>query len=144
METNPVRSQLISDQRSSRASVVRLVEHAAAAMGSAQGWVMQGNSGCLLATGAVEQAAVLGANAVSGATEMLAAQPTTAMLVVSQSDSALLLLDAGGSSVLLARTLQGSDAACAISHNTPSAADAYCRGTFQRATCPALTGSLLA
>jgi len=103
-----VRGQLMKDQRSSRASVARHAQCAEAALGSLQQRALQRNSDCLLVACAVEEAAVHGSGAVSGA-----AQPATAILLVSLTASALLLLDAGGS-VVLGSALHGSASSLCI------------------------------
>ncbi len=72
----PVRGQLMTDQRSSRASIARHAQCAAAALGSLQQRALQRNSDCLLVVCAVEEAAVHGSGAVSGA-----AQSATAILL---------------------------------------------------------------
>ena len=108
----PVRAQLEADQRGSRASVVRLVDRAAAAMGSVEGLTMQHSS--IITACAVEEAPAFGANGVNSASNARAAQPLAAVLLVSHSASTLLLLDAGGSTLMFAPSLRGPHAACKL------------------------------
>lgn len=63
---------------------------------------------CVLVACAIEEAAVIGADAELNASRRHAVQPSTAILLLSLEEPALLLLDAGGSSAMLVSRLKGA------------------------------------